>query len=99
MCDPIVFENITPALYQALEDKAQGAGITFTESSTEQGRFAQWEKYKFQWNYDAAAGRLTVQCFEKPGWVPCFAVENRLRSLVQAAREPVRDPATGGSNV
>jgi hypothetical protein len=77
-CPEIVATGITPEKYQSLvaTAKAQGLDLTGeTGSTTFQGM-------NFTWTYDAAGECLTIQCTEKPIFVPCSMIESRIRSLL-----------------
>ena len=77
-CTPITFCDVTEEKYQALLVTAQSQGLNLTGvcgSTTFQGM-------GFNWNYDHAARSLTIQCTEKPIFVPCSMIESRIRALI-----------------
>jgi hypothetical protein len=77
-CPEIVLSEITAEKYQSLlaTAKAQGLDLTGeTGSTTFQGM-------DFTWTYDSAGQCLTIQCTNKPIFVPCGMIESRIRSLI-----------------
>ena len=56
--------------------QAQGLQLTGESGST------CYQGMDFTWNYDAGAQALTIQCVEKPMFVPCNMIEVRIRGLV-----------------
>lgn len=75
-CDEIVFDGITPELYERLLAEAKAGGIAIA------GGEATYNSLRFNWNYDLEATRLTVQCTDKPYLLPCFTIENHIRGIV-----------------
>jgi hypothetical protein len=77
-CPSITLTGITTENYQTLLAKAaaQGLNLAGTTGSTE------YQGMQFLWNYDAAAGSLTIQCTDKPIFIPCSMIESRIRALV-----------------
>jgi hypothetical protein len=77
-CPPIVFEGITEEKYRSLLDRAQAEGLALegvSGTTSHQGM-------EFAWSYDEAGAVLTIQCVEKPIFVPCGMIEGRIRGLV-----------------
>jgi hypothetical protein len=77
-CPPITVNDISREQYQALLTTAQAQGLALTGdagSTTYQGM-------DFTWSYDAPAQLLTIQCTEKPMFVPCSMIETRIRGLI-----------------
>jgi len=37
----------------------------------------------FTWSYDEAGGKLTIQCTNKPFFIPCSMIEERIRAAVK----------------
>lgn len=77
-CPPITFEAMTPEKYASLLQTAQSQGLALTGntgSTTYQGM-------TFTWNYDPATQSLTLQCTEKPIFIPCSMIESRIRGVV-----------------
>jgi hypothetical protein len=80
MCDPITFENITPDRFTALQQKAaSAAGIAISGDTGE----ASADGVTIQWNYDPASERLTMQCTDKPMFVPCSLINAKIGSMAE----------------
>jgi YD repeat-containing protein len=77
-CPEIVLSEITAEKYQALlaTAKAQGLDLSGVTGSTN------YQGMDFTWTYDAAGQSLTIQCTEKPIFVPCGMIESRIRALI-----------------
>ena len=77
-CPPIALSEITSEKYAALLTQAQSQGLNLvgeSGSTTFQGM-------DFTWSYDAAGQTLTIQCTDKPIFIPCSLIESRIRSLI-----------------
>jgi hypothetical protein len=77
-CPEIVAPGITREKYQSLVATAKAQGLDLsaeTGSTTHQGM-------DFTWRYEPASETLTIQCTEKPIFVPCGMIESRIRSLM-----------------
>ena len=77
-CLPMTFTGVTQEKYAALLLNAQSQGLALTGTS---GSTA-FQGMDFTWNYDAPAQALTIQCTEKPIFVPCSMIESKLRTLL-----------------
>ena len=77
-CPAITLSGITAAKYQTLLAKAaaQGLQLAGPSGSTE------FQGMQFTWNYDFASDSLTIQCTDKPIFVPCGMIESRIRALM-----------------
>jgi hypothetical protein len=77
-CPEIVLSDITAEKYQSLlaTAKAQGLDLTGKTGSTA------FLGMDFTWTYDPAAQSLTIQCTNKPIFVPCSMIESRIRALI-----------------
>jgi hypothetical protein len=77
-CPEIVLSEVTAEKYQSLlaTAKAQGLDLSGVTGSTN------YQGMDFTWNYDSAGQCLTIQCTNKPIFVPCSMIESRIRSLV-----------------
>ena len=80
MCDPLTFDNITPEKFAALQRKAEtDSGIRVEADSGS----ASAEGITVRWDYDRAAGKLTMQCTDKPMFIPCGLVNTKIEGLVE----------------
>lgn len=77
-CPPIALCEITPEKYAALLMQAQSQGLNLMGESGS----TSYQGMDFSWSYDSAAQTLTIQCTEKPIFVPCGMIESRIRSLI-----------------
>jgi hypothetical protein len=77
-CPAVTLSGISEEKYQTLlaTAKAQGLDLAGATGSTA------YQGMTFTWSYDPAAATLTIQCTEKPIFVPCSMIESRLRSLI-----------------
>jgi hypothetical protein len=77
-CPPMTFSEVTPEKYQELMLRAQEQGL---ELSGESGSTS-FQGMDFEWNYDAAARSLTIQCTNKPFLIPCSVIESKIRGAI-----------------
>ncbi len=77
-CPAISLTDVTADKYQALLATAQAQGLNL---SGEQGSTT-YQGMDFTWNYDPSAQSLTIQCTEKPIFIPCSMIESRIRALI-----------------
>jgi hypothetical protein len=77
-CPAITLTGITTEKYQTLLAKAAAQGLELAGPSGSTG----FQGMQFTWNYDAASDALTIQCIEKPIFVPCGMIESRIRGLM-----------------
>lgn len=77
-CPPITLTGISPEKYRQLLTTAQSQGLQLTgEAGT-----TQYQGMDFTWAYDPTAQSLTLQCTNKPIFIPCSMIESRIRSLI-----------------
>lgn len=77
-CPAITLCDITTEKYLSLLATARSQGLDLsgeTGTTTYQGM-------DFTWTYDAAAQTLTIQCTDKPIFLPCSMIESRIRALI-----------------
>ena len=77
-CPAITLAGLTTEKYASLLATAKTQGLELagdSGSTTYQGM-------DFTWNYDQAAESLTIQCTNKPFFVPCSLIEEKIRQLV-----------------
>lgn len=77
-CPPIVLSGISPDRYGELLQTAQAQGLALVGESGS----TNYQGMEFSWNYDAGAQELTIQCTDKPIFIPCSMIESRIRGLV-----------------
>jgi hypothetical protein len=77
-CPEIRLEGITTERYARLLETARAQGLNLSGAS---GR-THYQGMEFAWSYDEAGAALTIQCVEKPIFVPCGMIEGRIRGLV-----------------
>ena len=79
MCDEIVFSNVSfedcHGIISAL--LTQDVGITEEEATALKGDLV-IRHCKINFTYDAAQQVLTVQCVDKPGYIPCSVVNSKI---------------------
>jgi hypothetical protein len=76
-CPAITLSDISVEKYQALLVTAQAQGLALAGEAGS----TSYQGMDFTWSYDAGARVLTIQCTEKPIFVPCSMIEARLRAL------------------
>lgn len=77
-CPEMVFDGLSTEKYASLLGAAQAQGLQLTGdagSTTYQGM-------DFTWEYNAANGTLKIHCTEKPFFVPCNMIEQKIRALL-----------------
>lgn len=80
-CQQQVFNGVTQSRWDCIKQTIQtGTGV---EIGTDNGS-ASKSGFTFQWNFDAAAQVLTIQCMEKPVFIPCEGIESRLTAIVDS---------------
>ena len=77
-CPPMTFDGLSPDRYQQLLAKAQTQGLQITGDSGS----TSYQGIDFTWNYDPAAQILTLECTNKPFFVPCSMIEQKVRSVL-----------------
>jgi hypothetical protein len=77
-CPPIAFNSMTAEKFAALIQTAQSQGLAITGPTGS----TSYQGMSFTWNYDPATESLTLQCTEKPIFIPCSMIESRIRALI-----------------
>ncbi len=77
-CPEIVIDNLDPEKYASLLTAAQAQGI---QLSGDAGT-THYQGMNFTWSYDTATNTLRMQCTEKPIFVPCHMIEQKIRQLI-----------------
>lgn len=78
-CQQQLFNGITQSRWDCIKQTIKTA--TRVEITTDSGT-ANQSGFSFQWNFDSAAQTLTIQCMEKPAFIPCESIESRLTAIV-----------------
>ncbi len=73
------FRGITRAIFRRLRKKASKRGIQVKQAAGE----AVKDGIKIQWNYNAAAELLEVECVSAPFWINSAQVNRRLRQEIE----------------
>lgn len=88
--EPQIFNNITPAQFATLSERAKGAGIDMSGNSGSAEKFG----VEVAWIYDPEAQQLTLQCLKAPFFLSTADVDGRIRSLVNQAVSGSPNPAS-----
>jgi len=75
----MIFEGLTPERYESLVKTVQGQGLAIIGASG----YSSYQGMDFTWSYDEAGGKLTIQCTNKPFFIPCSMIEERIRAAVK----------------
>ena len=79
----LLFRGITRAVFARLRRKARRSGISVLHPRGEAVR----DGVKIQWDYDAAAERLEVECVRAPFWIDRAAIQSRLSREIESELE------------
>ncbi len=77
-CPEITIDNLTAEKYASLLASAQAEGIQLSGDADA----TEYQGMRFEWTYDAASATLKMQCTEKPMFIPCHMIEQKIRQLV-----------------
>ncbi|HWK89768.1 MAG TPA: hypothetical protein VNP72_07225 [Longimicrobium sp.] len=79
-CDEMRFSGITREVWECLRQRARGMKVTVPDEDA--GTISHPDAAaEYEWS--EAEGTLSVTLTRKPVWVPCDAVERRLREAVR----------------
>lgn len=76
---PQVFNNISPAQYAILVQKASAAGLDLSGTSGTASQFG----VEVEWNYSAEAQELRIQCLSAPFFMSVDAVNAKIKTMVE----------------
>ena len=74
---PAITLDVHPEKYSILVQTAAEKGLSLVGSAGS----TSFQGLDFTWAYDEAAHKLTIQCTNKPIFVPCSMIESRIRAL------------------
>ena len=77
-CPAITLENVTTTKWATLLTTAQAQGLNLAGLTG----MTQFQGMDFSWNYDESTETLTLQCTNKPIFIPCHMIESRIRALI-----------------
>ncbi|MGB6133021.1 MAG: hypothetical protein WBG54_14670 [Acidobacteriaceae bacterium] len=77
------FRGITRAVFARLRRKAAKSGITVVQPRGEAIR----DGVRIEWEYDAAAELLEVECVRVPFWIDRAAIHGRLSREIESELE------------
>ena len=86
--DPIVFADITPEHFTALELLAQKHNLSVVGTS---GR-TQKDGFDVEWGYETETQTLTIKVLQSPFWVPEFMIQRHFADWVDQSK-PTASPA------
>ncbi|HEY7406338.1 MAG TPA: hypothetical protein VIB39_22620 [Candidatus Angelobacter sp.] len=78
-CQQQTFNGVTQSRWDCIKQTIKTA--TRVEVTTDSGSASQ-SGFTFQWNFNAGAQTLTIQCMEKPAFFPCQSIEARITAIV-----------------
>jgi hypothetical protein len=76
----LVFRGITRAVFARLRRKAKRSGITVLQPRGEAGR----DGVRIEWEYDATAEVLAVECVRAPFWIDRATIHGRLSDEIES---------------
>ena len=77
-CPQMTFEGLSAEKYASLLETAQAQGLKLSGDAGA----TSYQGMDFSWAYDAAVGTLKIHCTEKPFFVPCNMIEQKIRALL-----------------
>jgi hypothetical protein len=75
---PQLFNNISPAQFAVLQQKAGAAGIPISGNSGSASKMG----VEVAWNYSPESGQLSLQCLKTPFFISASDVDQKIRDLV-----------------
>ena len=76
--EPQIFQNITPAQFARLAEKAQAAGIAINGNSGSASKMG----VEVAWNYSPGSCELSFECLKTPFFIHADDVNQRIQALV-----------------
>jgi hypothetical protein len=78
---PQFFNNISPAQFSLLQQKAGSAGISISGNSGSASTMG----VEVAWNYSPDSGQLSLHCLKTPFFISADDVDKKIRDLVTEA--------------
>jgi hypothetical protein len=75
---PQLFNNISPAQFAVLQQKASSAGIPISGNSGSASKMG----VEVAWNYSPDAQQLSIQCLKTPFFISAADVNQKIHGLV-----------------
>ena len=75
---PQIFENISPAQFALLQQKAGAAGIPISGNSGSASKMG----VEVAWDYTPGTGQLSLHCLKTPFFISANDVNQKIRDLV-----------------
>ena len=79
----LMFRGITQVIFKRLRKRAAQNGIPVSSQAGE----AKKDGVTIQWNYDARAELLEIECVHAPFWIDAARVNRKLSEEIEAALE------------
>lgn len=79
-CDPLTYSGVDASKWARVKDLVgREYGIRIESDSGEASK----KGFTLNWAYEASEQSLRIQCLEKPFFVPCGAVNNRIKGIAE----------------
>jgi hypothetical protein len=75
---PQLFNNISPAQFAVLQQKAGAAGIPISGNSGSASKMG----VEVEWNYSPDAQQLIIQCLKTPFFISAADVNQKIHGLI-----------------
>jgi hypothetical protein len=80
-CDALVFTKVDATKFACVaKNVAAEVGVPIDGPAGTQTKGG----FTVTWNFDEAAGSLTIQCLDSPFGVPCVLINSKIKGLVGA---------------
>lgn len=78
-CSMICFNNVTPAVWQAIVARASTYGVTINSNNGS----ATVDGFTVAWNYFPSTQTGNIQCTDSPWYVPCAAINSKITTEIE----------------
>ena len=75
---PQLFNNISPAQFSLLQQKAGSAGIPISGNSGSASKMG----VEVEWDYSPDSGQLSIHCLKTPFFISADDVDKKIRDLI-----------------